>query len=397
MARSATFVCAAALLLLSLPVSADPAADALLARAATEFYNLDREAAVNTYREAIAADPENAAAYRGLATSLWLSITFRRGNMTVDDYLGGVTKSNSGATKFPPPPAETVSAFNSALDRALSLARKRLQANPNDVDAEYQLGAAVGLRASYLASVDGSMLGAFRAAREAYDAHERVLKLKPERHDASLIVGTYRYLVAALSLPLRVVAYMAGFGGGKEKGIELVESAAAYPGDNRVDARVALVLLYNRERRYDDALRVLGELRSEFPRNRLFWLETGSTSLRAGKFADADRVLTDGIDHLQADPRPRMFGEDALWYYKRGAARAQLGRAMEAQDDLTKSIAAEGRKWVHGRAHLELGRLAVKAGNRAGATADLQNAIALCDSDSDPFAADEARKLLASK
>src|SRR5690242_1652873 len=150
MARSATFVCAAALLLLALPVSADPTTDALLTRAASEFYNLDRDAALNTYREAIAADPENAAAYRGLATTLWLSITFRRGNMTVDDYLGGVTKSSSGATKFPPPPAETVSAFNTALDRALSLVRKRLQTNPNDVDAEYQLGAAVGLRASYL-------------------------------------------------------------------------------------------------------------------------------------------------------------------------------------------------------------------------------------------------------
>ena len=71
------------------------------------------------------------------------------------------------------------------------------------------------------------MLGAFRAAREAYDEHEKVLALDAARKDAGLIVGTYRYIVAALSLPLRLVAYVAGFGGGRERGIQLIEEAAA--------------------------------------------------------------------------------------------------------------------------------------------------------------------------
>ena len=52
-----------------------------------------------------------------------------------------------------------------------------IAANPRDADAHYQLGAAVGLRASYTATVEGSVLGAFRAAREAYDEHEKVLSL----------------------------------------------------------------------------------------------------------------------------------------------------------------------------------------------------------------------------
>ena len=98
---------------------------------------------------------------------------------------------------------------------------------------------------------------------------------------------------------------------------------------------------------------------------------------------------------MASDTRPRMFGEDALWYYKRGAARAALNRTADAQSDLRKSIASEGRKWVHGRSHLELGKLAIKTGNRAGATADLEAAIALCDGDNDGLSADEARRLLA--
>jgi len=173
---------------------------ALRAQASKALYNLDRDRAQDFYQKAVAADPRDAGAYRGLASALWLSITFRRGNMTVDDYMGGVARTKAA---FPPPPPETVMAFNDALGRALSLARERLSANPRDADAHYEVGAAMGLRASYTATVDSSNMGAFRAAREAYDEHEKVLNLDASRKDAGLIVGTYRYIVASLAMPLR--------------------------------------------------------------------------------------------------------------------------------------------------------------------------------------------------
>jgi len=200
----------AALLAQPCPARANAASAALRAKASALLYNLDHAAALEAFRQAVAADPQDAAGYRGLATSLWLSITFTRGNMTVDDYLGRVTKPNGPVT---PPPPDTVAAYHAAIDKAITIARQRIAANANDADAHYQLGAAVGLRASYTATVDGSVVGAFRAAREAYDEHERVLALEPRRKDAGLIVGTYRYIVAALALPLRLMAYVAGFGG----------------------------------------------------------------------------------------------------------------------------------------------------------------------------------------
>jgi tetratricopeptide (TPR) repeat protein len=385
-------VCAALVLALAMPARANPASEALRAQAANHIYNLEHDLAREAFLAAAAADPEDSAAYRGLATSLWLSITFRRGNMTVDDYLGRPNKPS--AAPLPNPPPETVAAFRDAIERAIAIARKRIAANPRDADAHYQLGAAVGLRASYTATVEGSVMGAFRSAREAYDEHETVMSLDPARKDAGLIIGTYRYIVAALALPLRWVAYIAGFGGGREKGMRLIEEAAAYGGDNRTDARFALMLLYNREQRYGDALKTLAQLREEYPRNRLMWLESGSTSLRAGRPADAERFLSEGFARFANDRRPRMFGEDALWQYKRGAARAALGRTTEADTDLRGALQSEGRKWVHGRAHLELGKLALKAGNRPAARAELQSAIALGESDNDPATADEARRLM---
>ena len=373
------------------PAGANPQSETLRVRAASELYNLDRERAIATYREAVAADPADAAAQRGLAGALWLEESFRRGTMTVDSYLGGVSRSN---VKLPPPPPELQKEFDANTGRSIDLARQKIAANPRDPDAYYELGAAVGLRASFAATIQGSVRAAFGSAREAYNAHERVMELDQRRRDAGLIVGTYRYLVAAMSLPMRWMAYAAGFGGGREKGLTLIKDAADYGGDNRIDARIALVLLYNRERRYDEALQQLDRLRAEHPRNRLFWLESGGTLLRAGRHAEANRMLTEGIDRFAGDTRLRMFGEEALWYQKRGAARMTLGLAAEARGDLHKALAAEGRRWVHGQARLDLGRLALKANDRSGAETDLKTAISLCESDNDQPCAAEARLLL---
>src|SRR3954471_20819164 len=376
------------------PARGNAESEALRVKAANHTYNLEHDLALAAFREAVVADPQDAGAYRGLASSLWLSITYRRGNMTVDDYLGRPNKPNTNP--LPTAAPDAVAGFFEAIDKATALARQRIAQNPKDADAHYQLGAAVGLRASYTATVDGSVLSAFRAAREAYDEEEKVLALQPHRLDAGLIVGTYRYIVAALSLPLRMVAYVAGFGGGKDKGIKQIEDAAAYGGDNQTEARFALLLLYNREKRYDEALKVLATLRERYPRNRLVWLESGSTSLRAGRPADAERFLNDGLARFADDKRPRMFGEDALWRYKRGATFAALGRPT-AEAELRQALAVEGRKWVHARTHLELGKLALKAGNTGAAAVELRAAIPLPDSDNAPLTSEEAQRLLKSR
>ena len=373
------------------PAPASPRSDQLRAKASDELYNLNDEQALATWREATTTDPQDSAAWRGLAGAIMAYIAMLRGTMTVDSYLGRVGTRD---VAVPPPPPALAREFDSAVAEALTLGRAQIAAHPNDAQAQYQFGAAVGIRASYLATVDGGILAAFRSASDAYDAHEKVLALAPSRADAGLIVGTYRYLVSAQSLPMRWAAYLVGFGGGRDRGIRLVEAAAAYGGENQSDARLALVLLFNREGRFDDALGQLARLRERYPRNRLFWLETASTLMRANRPADAARVLDEGFAMLARDTRPRMLGEDALWYYRRGTARARLGLTTEAEADLTRATASNGRKWVEGRAHLELGRLALAASNAGVARPHLLEAARLGDSDNDRGSADQARALL---
>ena len=255
--------------------------------------------------------------------------------------------------------------------------RPRVAARPKDAQAHYDLGSALGLRASYIATVEGRMLAGFTAARRSFQEHERVLNLDPSRKDAGLVVGTYRYVVSTLSLPMRMMAYVAGFGGGRDRGIRMLQEAAAYRGtspevvasDAATDAMFALVLVYNRERRHDDGVRVLQELRRLYPRNRLLLLEAGATALRGGKAQQADDLLTEGLAMLAGDRRERMPGEESLWRYKRGAARAALGRIDAAHADLQAATAAGAQAWVNGRARVELGRLALRRGDRAGCRA----------------------------
>ena len=305
---------------------ADPVkAAALRSRAFELAYNLHYPAAVELFNQALAESPNDSATHRARAAAAWLHIIFRRGSITVDQYLGGASR---GDVKLDKPPADEAEIYRKHAVRALELADERLRANPRDVSALYDAGAAVGLQASYTATVEGRVGGAFGAARRAFNSHERVLELDPSRKDAGLIVGTYRYVVATLSLPARWVAYVAGFGGDKEKGLRLIEEAARFPGDVQVDAKFALMLLYNREARYADALGVIRELMARFPRNRVLRLEAGATAIRGHQYSEADRLLTAGIDGLASDTRPRAFGEEAMWYYKRGLARlSQIGRA----------------------------------------------------------------------
>ncbi len=354
----------------------------LRARGFSHAYSLDYDLAARDMEAAVKADARDVAARRGLAVIPWLLISFRRGAVTVDDYLGSASKQNVAMRA---PPADLAGRFHQHSAAALSLAEQSVAARPRDPEAHYQLGALVGLQASYVATVEGRILGAFRAARRAYDAHERVLQLDPSRKDAGLVVGLYRYIVSQLSLPVRMMAYVAGFGGGKELGLQMIEEAAAHRGENAADAKFALVLIYNRERRYDDALRTLAQLQREFPRNRILWLEAGATALRAWRAADAERILDEGLSRLKSDSRPRMFGEEALWYLKRGTARLALDRHADAESDLRRSMQLESRKWVAGRAHAELGKLADLRGNRAAARAAFQQAVTLARQDNDPI------------
>jgi hypothetical protein len=397
--RTARLACLlAAVLALARPVSAQPATAlapgetvaSLRLRAYDAAYNLDYDRAIDLLRAGTGRWPENASVYRSLATMVWLQILFARGSLTVDDYLGPLQKQYLA---FEPPPPELAARFREYASRAVVLAERQLARAPSDLDALYERGAAVGLQASYAGTIEGRMWPAFRQARRAYLDHAEVQRRDPRRKEAGLIVGTYQYVTATLSAPLRWMARFAGFTPNREHGVRNIREAAQPGSDAAIEATFGLIIIMSRERRYVEALACVNELRAAFPRNRLLTLEAGATNLRARRPADAERDLEAGMAQLARDPRPRLPGEEALWRLKRGTARVALARPEEARRDLTAVLASDGRNWIKGRARTELARLDVARGDRASARRQLELARTLCVNDNDPVGARDAAEL----
>lgn len=354
-------------------------------------YELDHDTALAEARRAVADFPAEPQSHRTLASILWLQALFHRGAMTVDHYSGGLTSSS---IDLPDPPAELAAAFHGALERAVALAEAKLDERPDDPDALYEAGAAYGLQASWIASVEGSVVKAFGAARRAFNAQERVLELVPDRIGAGTIVGIYRYAVAGLGFTSRMFAYLAGFGGGKEEGIALLEAAAGRGSESRFEASTALVLIYSREGRHPDAFRLLTAMAAEFPDNRVVVLERGLSAVRAGRAREAEQILLKGIAGLDDDKRQRMPGERALWFHRLGLARLALNRPVEAAGSLQVALESDPEPWIRGRIELALGKTDDLQGRRSSATERYRRARDIAQASKDPVAEREAGLLL---
>jgi len=386
-----TAIAALTILALSSPLLAQDA-KTLRARGLELGYNLDHDQALAAFEAAIAADPTDPAAYRLAAATAWIQLLFNQGAITVDDYLG------QARANIPKPKPDPILAahFHEALQQAIAISEARLRDRSSDADAHFQVGSAYGFLASYTATIEGRLFASFSPARRAYREHERTLELDPSRHDAGLSVGMYRYAVANLGAPLRLVAHLAGFGGDRERALHLVEEAARQPSDVQANAMFTLILIYNRESRYDAALRVVADLKQRFPRNRLLWLEEGNTALRAGRPRDAKVALEAGLARFHDDPRPRAWGEAARWRLAYGSALVALQDPL-AERELRAAIQLATSDWVRGRAHKELARLAVHRGERSQAIAEVLTAEPLCRADRDEDCLADIHQLMKAK
>jgi tetratricopeptide (TPR) repeat protein len=356
----------------AVPVTAPaPAAAAAMRQVAMDLaYNLDRPQAIAFLEEAVRVEPDHPANHRLLATLAWLRLLWERGAVTVDDYLGKLATKDvdlgPAAAARTQAAAALAAGYTRHLAQARALAERWLARSPDDPAALYEMGAVYGLETSYHASIEGRMLKSFGTARKAYAAQARALARDPRRYDAGYYVGSYRCLVSELPAATRWLAILGGLRGNKREGLALLEAAARHPGEAQGQARYTLVLFYNRDGRFAEALRILEEIRTRYPRNRQFLYETASTWLRAGDPARALALLNEGVERLRTDDRPRWYGEAALWHYKRGVALRQLHRTTEARHDLDTAQTFDASPWIKARIRDELVTLQT---NQAGDSA----------------------------
>jgi len=100
---------------------------------------------------------------------------------------------------------------------------------------------------------------------------------------------------------LKLVVGVFGISGaGKDAGIQNIETAAAKGKNASTDAKMVLSVIYSREKRYDDALRIMTELHSRYPRNFLFEMAQASTYGKMRRYDDANRTYHQVLANIQA-------------------------------------------------------------------------------------------------
>ena len=115
------------------------------------------------------------------------TILFQRGAVNGRSYLGSLSRARVDLRSL----HQSWTADFRKHIAAPSIAQARVNMRRMMAQGHSDLGTALGLDASYMATVDGKMMAGFRRAR-CFDEHERVLELDARRHDAALSVGMYR-------------------------------------------------------------------------------------------------------------------------------------------------------------------------------------------------------------
>jgi hypothetical protein len=169
--------------------------------------------------------------------------------------------------------AAQVTEFRKWIRQTKTLAEAKLKQNPRDIEALYFLGAAEGLDAAYSAAVEKKYRSALSKGSDAVDRHKEVLKIAPDFRDAELTIGLQNYIVGSLPLPLKMIAGTMGVRGSKKRGLETLERVSLEGQWARDLARVLLIDLYKREKRWKDAVATARQLSERYPRNYLFKLQ----------------------------------------------------------------------------------------------------------------------------
>jgi tetratricopeptide (TPR) repeat protein len=234
------------------------------------LYNLDYDGANRRFKELARLFPEHPAGPQFLAAALWAQTLNGSRRLQASLYSSDSFYAKTEDKVDP----RTVEQFRELTRAAKQLAESRLKRDPRDVEALYFLGAAEGLRAAFAAAVQRSFKSALGDGSRCVDHHRQVLQLDPNFHDAELTIGLYDYTVGSLPLPVKLLVSLGGVRGSKKRGLETLVRVTNEGQWARDDARALLIVLYKREKRFDEALAVSRELSARYPRNYLIKLES---------------------------------------------------------------------------------------------------------------------------
>jgi len=310
-------------------------------RGLNHFYNLEYDQALVEFEAAEQQDAQAIGPHNHVAQTLLYREMYRNGALETELVSGN--NPFLRRQKLNPGP-EVEKRFDSEIQKALDLANARLARNPNDTSALYGRGAALGLRANYQFLVRKAWRDALRDATAARKDHNRVTELDPSNYDARLIQGLHDYIVGSLPWTYRMLGFLVGFHGDKEKGIRTLEEVSRKGKNNKTDAEMLLCALYRREAMSKRALPLLEDLLRRFPRNNLLLFEEAQMYSSIGNKDKAIEAIQriaamkqSGLAGFSTVPWEKIYfsiGNIEFWYNDLDRALENLKKVTAARTEV---------------------------------------------------------------
>ena len=267
-------------LILSVPVvagAADIEVHPSIDQALDRLYNFDFTASHRTLDSHIAQEPNDPLG-PGVKAAAYLFQELDRLRILESEFFSDDDKIISKKKLRPDP--EVREQLHAVLDKTEFLARARLAADPNDVNALFALAMKEGVLADYKALVQKKGLRSLGNAKAGNKHAVRLLHINPDFYDAYLTTGVNEYLLGSLPFFIRWFVRMDGVKGSKTEAfrkLELVAERGTYFGPF---AKILLSIMYLREKKAQRCARLLAELTQQYPENPLLRKELTKINLK---------------------------------------------------------------------------------------------------------------------
>jgi hypothetical protein len=242
--------------------------------------------------------------------------------LTSDFFLDN--KRFLGKVALKPDPALRA-AFFAANERALDLARLRLNTNPADPNALFSMTLTLGMQADYASLIDKQQIQSLKMTGEADKYAKKLLAVAPEAADAYLVLGVANYVIGSLPAHKRFLLGFAGIHGDKRVGMQQLEIAATSGHYLRPFAKILLALAALREKKTGVACAQLTELVAEFPENPLFASELAKLSVPGQGRTDQNRCVVEWSLDLRISSWIAILRGENEW--KQSPKTIQQGRS----------------------------------------------------------------------
>ena len=269
------------------------------------LYNIDYDKAERDFKEIVKLFPNHPGGYQLLAARVWIKTLYESRRLQGSLY-SSENFYTSGDDKVDP---KIITEFRNFTREAKRLAEAKLKQDPKNIEARDFLANTEGLKAAFEEAVERRHFAALRDGNDAVNHHREVLKLDPKYIDAQITIGLYEYVVGSLPLGIKIIAGATGYRGSKKRGLAMLEQVAREGRWAQDDAKTVLVLLYRREKRFDDVLKLTRELSAKYPRNYLLRIETADALV---SIAEVKRSQKDLAGAAQAEKEAFATFEEVL-------------------------------------------------------------------------------------